>query len=112
MSKVYCTEACFAQVFKMMQVMGVNSLDKVHPLEKYLREAVVLPIYDAGNIGMQRRKIWGVLADEDFDPLAYLKCEEQHFTKAMQGIGVRPVREDVTELSDRVLEEELAALGR
>jgi hypothetical protein len=30
----------------------------------------------------------------------------------MQGIGVRPVREDVTELSDRVLEEELAALGR
>jgi nitroalkane oxidase len=110
MSKVYCTEACFQQVFKLMQVMGVNSLDKVHPIEKYLREAVVLPIYDAGNIGMQRRKIWGVLADAEFDPLAYLNCEEQHFTKAMQGIGVEPVREDVTELSERVLDEELAAL--
>jgi hypothetical protein len=31
--------------------------------EKYLREAAVLPLYDAGNFGMQRRRVHGVLAD-------------------------------------------------
>jgi hypothetical protein len=41
-----------------MQVMGVNALDRSHPVEKYLRESVVFPLYDAGNIGMQMRKIF------------------------------------------------------
>ena len=26
----------------------------------YLREALIFPLYDPGNIGMQMRKIWGV----------------------------------------------------
>jgi hypothetical protein len=43
-----------------MQAMGVNALDKNHPMEKFLREAAVFPLYDAGNIGMQMRKIWGI----------------------------------------------------
>lgn len=45
------------------QVDGVNSLDKRHLFEQYLREAAVLPLYDAGNFGMQRRRVHGVLAD-------------------------------------------------
>ena len=31
---------------------GVNALDKKHPLESYLREAAVVPLYDAGIIGI------------------------------------------------------------
>jgi hypothetical protein len=38
--------------------MGVNALDRSHPIEKYLRESVVFPLYDAGNIGMQMHKIF------------------------------------------------------
>ena len=53
----------FNAVFRLMQAMGVNALDKAHPVEKYLREAAVFPLYDAGNIGMQMRKIWGVMMD-------------------------------------------------
>ena len=70
MSKVLCGELLFGAVFKAMQVMGVNALDRRHPIERYLREALVFPLYDAGNIGMQMRKIWGVMADPDFDPRA------------------------------------------
>ncbi|MEE8411283.1 MAG: acyl-CoA dehydrogenase family protein [Acidobacteriota bacterium] len=91
MSKVFCSETMFETVYKCMQVMGINSLDKAHPMEKYLREAAVLPIYDAGNIGMQRRKIWGVLADPDFDPRAFMDSKPVKFSKAMEGMGVKAV---------------------
>lgn len=91
MAKVFCSETMFEAVFRCMQVMGVNALDKVHPLEKYLREAVVFPLYDAGNIGMQRRKIWGVMADPEFDPQAFMDCKAITFKKSMEGLGVVPV---------------------
>lgn len=91
MSKVFCSETMFNAVFNCMQVMGVNSLDKVHPLEKCLREAATFPIYDAGNIGMQRRKIWGVMADPDFDPRAFVDCSPIRFTKDMEGLGAKTI---------------------
>ena len=70
-----------------MQAMGVNSLDKSHPMEKYLREAAVFPLYDAGNIGMQMRKIWGVMLDPDFDPRAIAESKAIAFKKSMEGVG-------------------------
>lgn len=87
MSKIFCGELLFDTVFKCMQVMGVNAVDKRHPLERYLREAVIFPLYDAGNIGMQRRKIWGVMADPDFDPRAMADNRPIGFKKSMEGIG-------------------------
>jgi hypothetical protein len=53
---------CFGAVFKAMQVMGVN-LDRRHPVERFLREALVFPLYDAvahwhaKDLGRQRRRI-------------------------------------------------------
>src|SRR2546430_11506195 len=82
MSKVYCTETMFEAVFQCMQVMGVNALDRVHPLEKQLREAVVLPPYDAGDVGVQRRQIWGGMADADFGFLAFPGAQPFPFTKS------------------------------
>ena len=49
----------------------------------------ILPIYDAGNIGMQRRKIWGVMADPEFDPRALVDCKPVNFKKSMEGLGVK-----------------------
>lgn len=89
MAKVYCSETMFETVFKCMQVMGINSLDRSHPMEKFLREAAVLPIYDAGNVGMQRRKIWGVMAHPDFDPRALVDCKPVRYSKQMEGFGVK-----------------------
>ncbi len=91
MSKVFCSETMFESVYRCMQVMGVNSLDKAHPMEKYLREAATFPIYDAGNIGMQRRKIWGVMSDPEFDPRAFMDSKPIRFKKSMEGLGVKPV---------------------
>lgn len=87
MAKVFSCELLFDSVYKCMQIAGVNSLNKEYPLERYLREAAILPIYDAGTIGMQRRKIWGVMADEDFDTNAFRDCEPVKFKKSMEGWG-------------------------
>ena len=94
MSKVFCSETMFETVYKCMQVMGINALDKSHPMEKFLREAAVLPIYDAGNIGMQRRKIWGVLAHPDFDPRALMDSRPVKFSKEMEGMGAKVLGPD------------------
>jgi Acyl-CoA dehydrogenase, C-terminal domain len=72
MSKVLCGELMFSSIFRAMQAMGVNALDKKHPVERFMRESLVFPLYDAGNIGMQMRKIWGVMLDEGFDPRAFM----------------------------------------
>jgi alkylation response protein AidB-like acyl-CoA dehydrogenase len=87
MAKVFCGETLFTAVFRTMQAMGVNSLDKTHPIEKFLREAAVFPLYDAGNIGMQMRKIWGVMLDPDFDPRAIAESRAMPFKKSMEGVG-------------------------
>ena len=87
MAKVFCGETLFNAVFRVMQAMGVNALDKAHPVEKFLREAAVFPLYDAGNIGMQMRKIWGVMLDPDYDPRAIADSRPIAFKKSMEGVG-------------------------
>ncbi|MFT0877508.1 acyl-CoA dehydrogenase family protein [Rhodopseudomonas sp. G2_2311] len=82
MAKVFCSELLFDAVFQAMKAVGVNALDRAHPLERYLREAAVFPLYDAGNIGMQMRKICTVMADPRFDPRAIANSEPTPFYKS------------------------------
>jgi nitroalkane oxidase len=84
MCKIHCTELLFDAVFKCMQVVGVNSVDKQHMFEKYLREATILPLYDAGNFGMQRRRVHGVMSADSFNPRAIMDDLPMEYTKAME----------------------------
>jgi alkylation response protein AidB-like acyl-CoA dehydrogenase len=95
--KIFCSELMFDSVYKCMQVVGVNSYDKQHLFEKYLREAACFPIYDAGNMGMQRRRVHGVLASPDFNPRALMDNEYVEFKKSMETIDTlaTPEREPV-----------------
>ncbi len=90
MNKVFCTELLMDSVYKCMQVVGVNSVDRKHRFERYLREAAILPLYDAGNFGMQRRRIHGVMAHSAFNPRAVMNNEAVEFTKEMEGIDTLP----------------------
>lgn len=110
MAKVFAGETLFAAVFRTMQVMGVNSLNRAHPVEKYLREAAVFPLYDAGNIGMQMRKIWGVMLDPGFDPRAIADCRPIAFKKSMEGIGTRVASAELPAAKARSKEKKVAAL--
>jgi acyl-CoA dehydrogenase len=90
MCKIHCTEMLFDCVYKCMQVVGVNSMDRKHSFDRWLREASLLPLYDAGNFGMQRRRVHGVMADSSFNPRAVMDDEAIEFTKAMEGIDTVP----------------------
>ncbi len=87
MNKIQVTEMMFDCVFKCMQIVGVNSLEKKHGWGKLLREASVLPIYDGGNMGMQRRRVHGLLADPAFNPRALMEDDNIVFGKEHEGIG-------------------------
>jgi nitroalkane oxidase len=91
MCRIHSTGLLFDAVCKCMQVVGVNSVDKLHMFEKFLRKAVILPVYDAGNFGMQRRRVHGVLASPDFDPRALMDDTAIEFIKAMGTIDTLPV---------------------
>ena len=90
MCKIHCTEMLFDCVYKCMQVVGVNSMDTQHQFGRYLREASLLPLYDAGNFGMQRRRVHGAMTDPSFNPRAVMDDEPMEFTKSMEGIDTIP----------------------
>lgn len=86
MCKTYCTETMFDAVYKCMQIVGVNTMDKKWEWDRLLREASLLPVYDGGNMGMQRRRVHGIIADPGFNPRALMDNEYVEFTKDMEGI--------------------------
>lgn len=87
-AKVQVTEMMFDVVYKCMQIVGVNALRKEdNGFGRLLRDAALLPIYDGGNMGMQRRRIHGVMADPGFDPYAIMEDKMVTFTKDMETIG-------------------------
>lgn len=87
MDKVFCGEAMQRVVVDCMRIVGVNALDRKFPMEKYYREAMVFPLYDAGNLAMQRRRAWGVMADPSFSPDVFVDGSPFPFTRAMEGFG-------------------------
>jgi nitroalkane oxidase len=93
MNKTFCSDLMQSVVVDCMRVVGVNALDRRFPLAKLYREAAVFSLYDAGNVGMQRRRAWGVMADPGFSPDTFVDGDPLPFTKSMEGIGTATDRE-------------------
>ncbi len=90
MNKTFCGDLMQSVVFDCMRIVGVNALDTKFPMAKLYREAVVFPLYDAGNLAMQRRRTWGVMTDKGFSVDTFVDNEPFEFTRSMQGFGVQP----------------------
>jgi alkylation response protein AidB-like acyl-CoA dehydrogenase len=88
MNKTFCCDLMQSVVFDCMRIVGVNSIDKKFGMEKFYRESVVFPLYDAGNLAMQRRRAWGVMADPAFTPDIFVDCAPFEYKKSMEGYGV------------------------
>ncbi|MCW0212743.1 MAG: acyl-CoA/acyl-ACP dehydrogenase [Pseudonocardia sp.] len=88
MNKTFCGDLMQSVVFDCMRVVGVNALDRKFPMAKFYREAAVFPLYDAGNLAMQRRRAWGVMADRSFSPDTFVDGDPLEFTRSMEGYGV------------------------
>jgi alkylation response protein AidB-like acyl-CoA dehydrogenase len=90
LSKIYCGELAVSAINDAMRVVGINSYLHDYPLEKQMRDALCFPIYDAGNMGMQRRRLHGIMADPDYNPLAFAQNLATKFKKTMLGIDATP----------------------
>jgi alkylation response protein AidB-like acyl-CoA dehydrogenase len=88
MNKTFCADLMQSVVFDCMRIVGTNAIDRKFPMERFYRESMVFPLYDAGNLAMQRRKAWGVLADEDFTIDKFVDGDALPFKKSMEGYGV------------------------
>lgn len=90
LSKIHCGELSVDVIGDAMRLMGINSYLKDYSLEKHMRDALCFPIYDAGNMGMQRRRLHGIMMHESYDPMALAHNLRQNFVKAMHGADTGP----------------------
>jgi alkylation response protein AidB-like acyl-CoA dehydrogenase len=90
LSKIFCGELAVETVNDAMRLVGINSYLNDYPLQKCMRDALCFPIYDAGNMGMQRRRLHGIIADPGYNLMAFAENLHSSFKKSMLGIDSEP----------------------
>jgi alkylation response protein AidB-like acyl-CoA dehydrogenase len=81
LAKVFCSEIAADVCRDALYLLGVNGYVKAHPIERHLRDALGLPISDAGNMGVRRRQLHGLMLHPDYDPNAIVSDRVMPFDK-------------------------------
>src|SRR6202040_2249963 len=68
-AKIYGSEMAVQVITDLMRVVGVDSYDHEAPLGRILQDALALPIFDGGNMGVRRRQLHAMLMQPTYDPL-------------------------------------------
>jgi nitroalkane oxidase len=71
-AKVFGSEAAVRVITNLMQVVGVDSYGHELPLAGLLQDAMALPLFAGGNIGVRRRQLHALMLDPVYDDLATL----------------------------------------
>src|ERR1700756_3145455 len=69
-AKIYGSETAVRVITDLMCVVGVDSYDHETPFARLLQDALALPIFDGGNMGVRRRQLHTMFKRSDYDPLA------------------------------------------
>jgi nitroalkane oxidase len=69
-AKIFGSEAAVRVITDLMRVVGIDSYDHEAPFGRLLQDALALPIFDGGNMGIRRRQLHTMLMQPDYDPLA------------------------------------------
>ena len=68
-AKVFGSETAVRVLTELMRVVGIESYDAL-PLARLLQDALALPLFGGGNIGVRRRRLHAILQRPEYDPLA------------------------------------------
>ncbi|HZE67888.1 MAG TPA: acyl-CoA dehydrogenase family protein [Sporichthyaceae bacterium] len=68
-AKVFGSETAVRVITDLMRVVGVDSYDDLDPLNGLLQDALVLPLFAGGNLGVRRRALHALLLNPDYDSL-------------------------------------------
>jgi nitroalkane oxidase len=69
-AKVFGSETAVRVLTDLMRVVGIESYDHALPLGRLLQDALALPLFGGGNIGVRRRRLHAILQRPEYDPLA------------------------------------------
>lgn len=69
-AKIFGSEAAVRVITDLMRVVGVDSYDHEAPFARLLQDALALPIFDGGNMGVRRRQLHMMFRQGSYDPLA------------------------------------------
>jgi nitroalkane oxidase len=69
-AKIYGSETAVRVITDLMLVVGIDSYDHEAPFGRLLQDALALPIFDGGNMGIRRRQLHTMLMRPEYDPLA------------------------------------------
>ena len=68
-AKICGSEAAVRVITDLMRVVGIDSYDHEIRLGRLLQDALALPIFDGGNMGVRRRQLHTMLKRSDYAPL-------------------------------------------
>jgi alkylation response protein AidB-like acyl-CoA dehydrogenase len=68
-AKIFGSEAAVRVITDLMRVVGIDSYDHEAPFAGLLQDALALPIFDGGNMGVRRRQLHTMFKRSDYDPL-------------------------------------------
>lgn len=71
-AKLFGSEAAVRVITHLMQVVGVDSYGHELPLAGLLQDAMALPLFVGGNMGIRRRQLHSLMLDPAYDDLATL----------------------------------------
>ncbi|KAK4442527.1 acyl-CoA dehydrogenase/oxidase [Podospora aff. communis PSN243] len=69
-AKVYCSEAAVQACHDAISAVGITAYDTSQPFAELLNNAMVLPIFDGGNVGIRRRHMQQLMQSPTYDAWA------------------------------------------
>ncbi|KAF2739453.1 hypothetical protein EJ04DRAFT_519531 [Polyplosphaeria fusca] len=69
-AKVWCSEQVTKCVVDAMSVVGMRSYEKSMGFSRMLDDAVCLPLFDGGNVGVRRRQLEKIFQSDGYEPWA------------------------------------------
>jgi alkylation response protein AidB-like acyl-CoA dehydrogenase len=69
-AKVHGSETAVRVITDLMRIVGCDSYDATLPLAGLLQDALALPVFDGGNMGVRRKQLHALLMSPTYDTLA------------------------------------------
>ena len=68
-AKIFASETAVSVITDLTRVVGVESYDVSNPLNGLLQDALALPVFGGGNLGVRRRALHASIQSAEYDPL-------------------------------------------
>ncbi|GFF49362.1 acyl-CoA dehydrogenase, putative [Aspergillus lentulus] len=68
LAKVHCSDAAVQSCLDAINAVGVSAYNLETPFASLLATALVLPIFDGGNVGIRRRALQDLFLEEGYQP--------------------------------------------